>query len=482
MKNGNNTYEIEDAPLEVADDQPESRLESTVCRISGQIGRLGVDIADIAGHIDDISQQAECQVEQAQSLRRSAREMSESNAGIDGAAKATLQVTTSVQDDIAKSRSAVDVAIGNIHQLVDGVHRIEERLASLGEALAGVSRVSQSIEAIAKQTNLLALNATIEAARAGDAGKGFAVVAGEVKRLADQTRQATQSIADTVRTLADEIRGLGEVGGLATEQAGAARDGAADMIAIVERLNGHVAEVNDQVGRIVEAAGGNEAASRRVLDGVEVLTDSMERSAHSLGEADRQLAEVRDAGERLIETVAESGVETDETPLIRAVTDAAKTIGRQFEAAVAAGEIRLDDLFDEAYRPISDTDPPQVETRFLALTDRVLPGIQEPILEIDPRVVFCAAVDRNAYLPTHNRKFSQPQGPDPVWNAANCRNRRIFDDRTGLAAARNTRPFLMQTYRRDMGGGAFVMMKDLSAPILVQGRHWGGFRMGFKPR
>jgi methyl-accepting chemotaxis protein len=89
-------------------------------------------------------------------------------------------------------------------------------------------------------------------------------------------------------------------------------------------------------------------------------------------------------------------------------------------------------------------------------------------------------VDRNGYLPTHNRKFSKPQGADPVWNAANCRNRRIFNDRTGLAAGRNTRRFLLQTYRRDMGGGNFVLMKDLSAPIFVRGRHWGGLRLGYR--
>jgi methyl-accepting chemotaxis protein len=56
----------------------------------------------------------------------------------------------------------------------------------------------------------------------------------------------------------------------------------------------------------------------------------------------------------------------------------------------------------------------------------------------------------------------------------------VFQDRTGLAAARSTRPFLLQTYRRDMGGGQFALMKDLSAPITVQGRHWGGLRIAYQ--
>jgi methyl-accepting chemotaxis protein len=149
-----------------------------------------------------------------------------------------------------------------------------------------------------------------------------------------------------------------------------------------------------------------------------------------------------------------------------------------FEQALADGEIGMAELFDEDYRPVPGTNPVQQMTRFVALTDRLLPPLQERLLAGNRRVVFCVAVDRNGFLPTHNRKYAQPQGPDPVWNNANCRNRRLFDDRTGLAAARNQKPFLLQTYRRDMGGGNFLVMEDLSAPIFVRGRHWGAFRFG----
>jgi methyl-accepting chemotaxis protein len=162
------------------------------------------------------------------------------------------------------------------------------------------------------------------------------------------------------------------------------------------------------------------------------------------------------------------------------VRDAAQKITGIFEQALDKGVLSMADLFDETYAPIAGSNPAQVMTRFVNFTDRVLPEIQEPILGLNSRIVFCAAIDRNGYLPTHNKKFSQPQGTDVAWNTANCRNRRMFNDCVGLASGRNTKPSLLQTYRRDMGGGVFALMKDASAPIVIRGRHWGGFRMGYK--
>ena len=179
--------------------------------------------------------------------------------------------------------------------------------------------------------------------------------------------------------------------------------------------------------------------------------------------------------------IAESGVETADAPLIRTVVETARQITATFEAAIDRGEIALADLMDENYREIPGTNPKQYMTRYVEFTDRVLPAIQDPIQGSDPRIVFCVAWARGGYLPTHNPNYRKPQGPDPVWNNANCRNRRLFEDRAvkKIAAASN-KPFLLQTYRRDMGGGQFVLMKDLSAPIVIKGRHWGAFRMGFR--
>jgi methyl-accepting chemotaxis protein len=81
----------------------------------------------------------------------------------------------------------------------------------------------------------------------------------------------------------------------------------------------------------------------------------------------------------------------------------------------------------------------------------------------------------------HNAIYSRPQRRgDIAWNTKHSRNRRIFDDRAGLAAGRNTRPYLIQTYPRDMGDGATIMMQEIDAPIRVHGKHWGGFRTAYR--
>ncbi len=166
-------------------------------------------------------------------------------------------------------------------------------------------------------------------------------------------------------------------------------------------------------------------------------------------------------------------------PIARAVA-AAAAVAAAFEAGLADRRITLADLFDTDYRPIPGSNPEQFETKALRFMESVLPPLQEPFVQRDPQMVFCAAVDVNGYLGVHNAKFSHPQRPDdPAWNAVHARNRRLFDDRAGLLAARNTKPHLVQVYARHIGDEV-QMISEVDAPILVSGRHWGGFRMCYR--
>jgi len=457
-----------------------SPSERLVDQLANKIGGLGVELADVAGSVQDVASRVSIQSERFGHLQKTAETMVLANHDIAGASRSVQSASSAAVGEITQSRAVVETAVKHIAELIEAVGRIEDRLSSVSSALSEVTKVSKAIEAIAKQTNLLALNATIEAARAGTAGRGFAVVANEVKSLAEATRQATHQIDDTVRGLDGQVGNLIGESGEASVRAKNAGEGAAHIQGIIARVQDGFTKVGHEIDGVAKAATSNLGHCDRVIEELNNLAKGVDLSSTDLKHADERVTRLLDLSETLIAMIADSGVETSDAPLIRVVVDTAKRISATFESAIERGEIRLDQLMDENYREIPGTDPKQYLTNYVEFTDRVLPPIQDPIQKSDARIVFCVAWARAGYLPTHNPNYRLPQGPDPVWNNANCRNRRLFNDRAVKKIAANTKPFLLQTYRRDMGGGNFVLMKDLSSPILVRGRHWGAFRMGFR--
>ncbi|MDE1145591.1 MAG: methyl-accepting chemotaxis protein [Azospirillaceae bacterium] len=165
--------------------------------------------------------------------------------------------------------------------------------------------------------------------------------------------------------------------------------------------------------------------------------------------------------------------------LIAVAQETATKMAQALSQAMAQGDITHDALFSEVLEPIPGTTPEQFTAPYTALTDRLFPALQEPVLDLDRRVVFCVATTTNAYLPTHNARYSESAKGDHYRDAAHCRGRRQYMDRTGLAAARNTRPFLIQAYHRDMGDGQMVRIKEVDCPILVNRHLWGNLRLAF---
>ncbi|MBR0644561.1 methyl-accepting chemotaxis protein [Plastoroseomonas hellenica] len=445
------------------------------------IGSVSVETADVAAIVESLTAAMARRASSAVSLSREAAAIAAASTSIaEGSERADRLMieARAASDGLAQDAGTAAAAAGRVVAAASGQR---QRCEELDRSLVDVSAVAQSIDGIARQTNLLALNATIEAARAGEAGKGFAVVAGEVKALAEGARNAAARIAQTVVLLREVAADLAKAAAGNLREAEAASAAGERIRSGADALSGRCAEAAGDIARIA-------ADARRTGEAVAAMGATCEADGVETGDAASALARaaercerLRALGEKAMEGLAESGIETPDTPFITAAKTAAAEIGAALEAAIAAGEISEAALFDATYRPIPGTDPQQMMATCTALTDRLLPAIQEPLLALDPRVVFAAAVDRNGYLPTHNTKFSQQQrSGEAAWNTANARNRRIFADRVGLAAAESTRPFLLQAYRRDMGGGVFALMKDCSAPITVRGRHWGGLRLAYR--
>lgn len=384
------------------------------------------------------------------------------------------------------------------------------------EIVANIARLQTSAEG-----SILAVDRIIGVI--GEIRPSFAAVAEAVGRQLETTRsvgETARETADFVRAVTEKVSTITEATDSAERAGEAAGEASRSMLALGNSLSGRFTMMIRQTAigdrrrddRLPAELSGTLTQSGhsyriKTLDlstgGVLLAPQQGEERASQgpatvdlsgLGRTALQIVAVTDLGmhcaferpdEAFVARLAEvlARVRGELSPSIDRAQDGARRITEAMEQAVAKRELTLDALFDIDYQPIPDTNPRQVSNRALTVLERILPPIQEDILARakGSGLVFCVAVDRNAYLPVHNTVYSQPQRPgDPAWNAANCRNRRIFDDRAGLSAARNTRPFLVQTYPRDMGNGTIVWMREIDAPITISGRHWGGFRTAYK--
>lgn len=175
-----------------------------------------------------------------------------------------------------------------------------------------------------------------------------------------------------------------------------------------------------------------------------------------------------------------AAIRAENREFILRATEVAACISAAFEDIITSGKITFDALFDNDYIPIEGTNPVQYRTRSLDILEQVLPPIQNPMRESDPRMTLCATIDRNGYLPVHRPNHSHPQRPGDIeWNKRNCRNRRIYDDPDRLAAARNTRPYLIQEYARVLEHET-LLIRSIAVPIRVFGKHWGALRTTYK--
>ncbi|WP_341861395.1 methyl-accepting chemotaxis protein [Gymnodinialimonas sp. 57CJ19] len=442
--------------------------------------RTGLNIITLAAHLQQIDKDAGAQLNvvkdvavQAASLTTNIGTMSdvlETVAAANLRAKDTLDGSIDTLKHSAERSKDVAAWVGDL----EGV------LSTVESTLATVNQANFKIAAIAKQVNILAVNARIEAARAGDAGRGFAVVAEAINALSKETAGAAAEVSGSTRLLQTAISDLRSDAQKTAESAHLVLKGSSHVDKALSQINRDVSAATQGTQELTENAVGVTCAVDQFGPAFAGLITALKGTALGVHNANTRAEEIIDISERAVQVAVELGADNADAAIIELVQDRAAEVSALFERGIAQGDITAPELFDATYTPIKGTRPEQFMAPFTQFTDAVLPAVQETVLTVDPRVIFCVAIDQNGYLPTHNAIFSSPQGDDEVWNAAHSRNRRFFNDRVGLKAGRNTAPFLMQTYRRDMGGGKFVMMKDISAPIIVNGCHWGGLRIGLK--
>lgn len=421
-----------------------------------RLDRQVEDMAEMADYAGQITETVRQSTEQAADSASTARQASvQSIAG---------------QSALSGSIDAIRV----VHQQSGETLTMIQDLNDKSEKIQGVTSV---IEGIAAQTNLLALNAAIEAARAGEQGRGFAVVADEVRQLAGRTAQATGEVADTLK----EIRvATGEIVARIKTLAESVENGLQSVESVGTQLadiQARSEQVEQQVTRIAEGDQHNEDSLQHMFKAIESVRDQISESDSSVKSLAQQAARLMELAEHSNAAFALNSDASYHRFFYEQARQGADQIGALFEQALKDGKLTESQLFDKSREPIPDTQPQKYRSGFDRYTDEALPTIQEPIKDSHKALVFAIVTAPDGYVPTHNREFAHALTGDAKVDLLKSRSKRLFNDRTGARCGSHTQDMLLQTYRRDTG----EIMHDVSVPVFVNGRHWGGFRLGYRP-
>ena len=462
----------------ITDDYKKSTHNNDATKVSHAASNIAIGSASVSFFLEQLSKAFNEQVANIGEMSGRLQQLEVSSTQLDDLAKNAASSMNESDEKTQFGSSSLKEVLSQQQQLIENINASAEALTTLKSKAEGISTITNTINQLADQTNMLALNAAIEAARAGEQGRGFAVVADEVRELAKKTTDATsgiESLLQDMNTSSQAAVATMETVLNSSDNMNAKLQQSEEAISHSSMLSTKARESMGDMQAMVE---NNTEHSSGISTNILQLHTTTEKLEQDLTDVSTQALSLSSQAEDIFRLLESFDVNDRNSEVRDIAINAAKTIGKRFEQAILNGEITEAQLFSFNYTPIQNTNPVKHTTPFDKFTDNVLPAIQEPLLDEHSFIIYAGAVDKNGYFPTHNKKFSQPLTGNYDTDLANNRTKRIFDDKTGSRCGSNTSTFLLQTYKRDTG----EIMHDLSAPIFVNGKHWGGFRIGYKAK
>ena len=457
----------------------EEVTENAIRAVARDCGSLSIECSDVAGYVQDVAERISVHLNSLDDLEEVTTRLLTDQARVSDSTDEARLLSEQAKAKLDSGREAIEQTIAGFKGLTELVVQLGERMAGFASAMNQVQTVSSTIETIARKTNMLALNATIEAARAGDAGRSFAVVAAEVKKLAHDTRSATSQIATTIGELTREASAVTTEIKTGVERSRAAQQGFTQINDTVKEVSEIVGMVDRQTEGIAHSTSMIQTSVDRVKAGLTAFAGDARDNGGQLIKAQKRLTHLELLSNTMLDTLANSGAEIDDTPFISLAQDAMRAIQQAVEAGIARGEIDEDAVFDRDYVQIEGTNPPQYNNGFADFADAHVRPVLDRFKARDGRIIGSAITNMDGYLPTHLSERCHTPGPDPVWNDEHCRNRRIFMDETTRNACNSDKPAMLATYRMELGD-KYIPVKNVFVPLSFNGRRWGNFELAYR--
>ena len=457
----------------------EQMTEDAIRVVARDCGSLSIECSDVAGYVEDVSNRIAEHTKMLDGLEDIMTRLLTDQARVSDSTDEARLLSEQAKAKLVAGKTAIDGTISGFKGLTDLVVQLGERMAGFATAMHQVQSVSSTIESIARKTNMLALNATIEAARAGDAGRSFAVVAAEVKKLAHDTRAATSQIALTIGELTREAGAVTSEIKTGVERSRAAQAGFGQISETVAEVTEIVSMVDRQTEGIAHSTSLIQTSVDRVKAGLSDFAGDARDNGGQLIKAQKRLSHLEMMSNVMLDTLANSGAEIDDTPMILLAQDAMRAIVETVEKGIDRGDVALDAALDRDYVLIAGTNPPQYDNRFADFAHAHVRPIIDRFRARESRIIGSAITNVDGYLPTHLSERSQTPGPDPVWNDEHCRNKRIFMDEQTRLAIESERPAMLMTYRMELGD-RYIAVKNVFVPLFFKGRRWGNFELAYR--
>jgi methyl-accepting chemotaxis protein len=457
----------------------EEITENAIRAVARDCGSLSIECSAVAGYVEGVAERIGEHLKVLDTLEEVTTRLLSDQARVSDSTDEARLLSEQAKAKLEAGREAIEGTIGGFKGLTELVVQLGERMAGFASAMNQVQTVSSTIETIARKTNMLALNATIEAARAGDAGRSFAVVAAEVKKLAHDTRAATSQIASTIGELTREASAVTSEIKTGVERSRAAQAGFSEISDTVKEVTEIVSMVDRQTEGIAHSTSLIQTSVDRVKAGLSEFAGDARDNGGKLIKAQKRLSHLEMLSNNMLDTLANSGAEIDDTPMILRAQEAMRAITAAVEQGIDRGDIAIEEVHDRNYVLIEGSNPPQYNNGFADFADNHIRPILDRFKAADSRIIGSAITNLDGYLPTHLSERCHTPGPDPVWNDEHCRNKRIFMDETTRKACESDKAAMLATYRMELGD-KYIPVKNVFVPIYFKGRRWGNFELAYR--